>query len=131
MEPEKVRHRTGVVVTASHPRLGEVYWRFVSEASVNGPDFHGITCCIDAAVLLEEGWRDGNLFLIHGHHISMVIRELETKGDRLLEESGQSADEFCAWLRSAVWTDKAGQVRLEHLVDHGFFSVWEPVPERQ
>lgn len=121
---EETRTRTGVVVSATHPTLGPLYWHFSDESSVGGPDYYGITDRIDLAFLLDEGWRETRSFKIHGDHISRVLRELE-EDCGLHSKAGQTFDEFREWLRSAPWADEPGPARDERLVDHGYFYTWE------
>lgn len=144
----KVRTRTGVVVSASHPVLGPIYWYFVSEASVNGPDFYSVTDSIERARMFDTGWREGASFRYYGDHMAQVLRDddqIEQFGgyddegeiftdialngplDGLQRKSGQSVEDFLAWLRAAVWVDVPAPVRVERLVDHGYSSEWELV----
>ncbi|MGE8063890.1 hypothetical protein [Pseudomonas sp. NPDC089569] len=143
-----VRTRTGVVVTATHPVVGSLYWYFVSEASVNGPDFYSLTDNVDRAYLLDAGWRETNVRRFYGDHVAKMLRDwdqvswgggyddegnewsqIELQGSLATFQmrSGQSPEEFVEWLRSAEWVDTPGQVRVERLVDHGYFSEWERV----
>lgn len=125
---DETRVRTGVVVTAIHPVLGPLYWRFSDESSVGGQDYYGITNRIDLAFLLDEGWRETKSFKIHGDHISRVLRELE-EWDGLHRNASQTFEQFREWLRSAVWTDQPGPERKERLVDQGYFFAWEEIRE--
>lgn len=143
-----VRTRTGVVVTATHPAVGPLYWYFVSEASVGGPDFYSLTDNLDRAYLLDAGWREDKLLSRCGDHMAAVLRDRDQVGQiggyddhgqewsqielegplaTFLRRSGQTAEEFVEWLRSAEWVDVPGPVRVERLVDHGFFCEWERV----
>lgn len=145
---DDIRTRTGVVVTATHPAVGPLYWYFCSEASVNGPDFYSLTDCIDRAYLLDAGWREGRLFSCYGDHMAVLLRDrdqvsqiggyddqghewsqLELEGPlaTLQRRSGQTPEEFVEWLRSAEWVDIPGPARIERLVDHGYFCEWERV----
>lgn len=139
-----VRTRTGVVVTTTHPILGPLYWYFMSEASVNGPDYYSITDSIDSALLLDSGWRETTLFRYYGDHIEKVLRDtgqisriggideygecfeidLEGRIAYLQRKSGQSAVEFLDWLGAAQWSDVTGPACTEQLVDHGYSSEW-------
>ncbi|MHC5194869.1 hypothetical protein ACYSUW_14040 [Pseudomonas frederiksbergensis] len=144
----EVRTRTGVVVMATHPAVGPLYWFFVSEASVNGPDYYSLTDCIDSAYLLDAGWREGKRSSPYGDHIAVVLRdweqvrqiggydddghewsqvELEGPLATFQKRSGQTAEAFVEWLRSAEWVDIPGPARVERLVDHGYFYEWEQV----
>ncbi|WP_202942749.1 hypothetical protein [Alteromonas macleodii] len=136
------RTRTGVVVTAHHPKLGPLYWTYVSEASVGGPDFYSISRSMAQALLLEADWREKDKAL-YGGHLQIVLRQqasvyrdreywgvdekvvFEGDLDGLQKESGQSEEEFFAWLQVADWLDAPGPTRIEHLVDHGYFESWE------
>lgn len=142
---EEHRTRTGVVVSATHPILGPLYWEFVSERSVGGPDYYSISASMARALLLEPGWRDTSDFHYYGGHLSQVIRnqareyrdpeywgvelvvELEDGLASLHAESNQTEIEFLAWLRAAEWTDVPGPTVVEELVDHGFMEEWEVV----
>ncbi|MGF6282259.1 hypothetical protein ABH908_000256 [Pseudomonas frederiksbergensis] len=142
------RTRTGVVVTSSHPSLGPLYWRFVSEASVGGPDFYSITDSIEQALLLDAGWRNGTSPNYYGGHIALMLRdkdqieeiggfddefgewaEINLSGpvSWLRRRSGQTAEDFLAWLKKAEWVDVPGPARLEQLVDLGFSFEWQQV----
>ncbi|MFJ7794545.1 hypothetical protein [Pseudomonas sp. NPDC096950] len=127
------RARTGVVVTAHHPQLGSLYWRYVSEASVGGPDFYGITADIKSAVLLEENWRTFAPRTGTQHdHVARVLREIDVDDDLacidfLNQRAHQTVCEFRQWLSSAEWVDVAGPPCIEQCVDHGFFYEWENV----
>jgi hypothetical protein len=144
----KTRTRTGVVVTSSHPSLGPLYWRYVSEASVGGPDFHSITDSIEQAFLLDAGWREGTSFNLYGDHIVKMLRDkdqiedisgvddefgewaeinLSGPASWLQRRSGQKAEDFLAWLKTAVWVDVAGPARVERLVDLGYSFEWQQV----
>ncbi|MCP1652303.1 hypothetical protein [Pseudomonas nitroreducens] len=139
-----VRQRTGVVITAVHPTLGPLYWEFISEASVGGPDYHSITAHIDRALLLAADWRLTPTFKLHSNHMTRVLRDQVTVVDdydtdgghwsqidfdgelsALHSQSGQSDKEFLEWIRSAEWCDIPGPVVVETLVDHGYFYEWE------
>lgn len=139
-----VRQRTGVVITAVHPTLGPLYWEFVSEASVGGPDYHSITTRIDRALLLDPDWRTTSTFRLHSNHMERVLRDQVTVVDdcdpdggpwsqidfegelsALHSQSGQSDEEFLDWMRSAEWGDTPGPVVIERLVDHGYYYEWE------
>ncbi|HCF2896479.1 TPA: hypothetical protein NID31_006619, partial [Pseudomonas aeruginosa] len=139
-----VRQRTGVVITAVHPTLGPLYWEFVSEASVGGPDYHSITTRIDRALLLDPDWRTTSTFRLHSNHMERVLRDQVTVVDdcdpdggpwsqidfegelsALHSQSGQSDEEFLDWIRSAEWGDTPGPVVIERLVDHGYYYEWE------
>lgn len=139
-----VRTRTGVVVTTTHPTLGAVYWEYVSEASVGGPDYLSLSTSMSRALLLEPGWRSTSDLRRHGDHVQHVIRdqverstitddehgdweliEFEDGLGNLYANSGQTEEEFLAWLKAAVWFDAPGPVRIEHLIDHGYFMEWE------
>jgi hypothetical protein len=127
MFSETMRFRSGVVVTATHPKAGPLYWYFSDESSVNGPDFYGITDRIDSALLLDEGWRQGYLHRRHGNHVSMVLTMLDEE-PRCLRVAGKdigSDSEFREWMRSAEWVDKKGPTRFEQLHDHGYCHEWE------
>lgn len=144
----QIRTRTGVVVTSSHPSLGPLYWRYVSEASVGGPDFYSITDSLSQAMLLDAGWREGSLLNLYGDHIAKLMRDtdqIEVIGGedeefgewsetnlsgpvgRLQRMSGQTVEEFLAWLKAAEWVDVTGPARVEKLVDLGFSSEWQTV----
>lgn len=139
-----VRTRTGVVVTATHPVIGPIYWEQVTEVSVGGPDYRSLSTSMERALLLEPGWREGSCNWVHSHHLNSVIRAEvsqatlhdEVDGDWVHTEfeggladlhaiSGQTAEEFIAWLKAAEWVDAPGPTRIEHLIDHGYFSEWE------
>ncbi|PBM80184.1 hypothetical protein [Pseudomonas aeruginosa] len=139
-----LRQRTGVVIMAVHPALGPLYWEFVSEASVGGPDYHSITTRIDRALLLAPDWRTSSTFRLHSNHMERVLRDQVTVVDdfdpdggpwsqidfegelsALHSQSGQSDKEFLDWIRSAEWGDAPGPVVIERLVDHGYFYEWE------
>ncbi|MDF9778907.1 hypothetical protein [Pseudomonas baetica] len=145
---DKVRTRTGVVVMATHPAIGAIYWDFVSEASVNGPDFYSLTDNLDRAYLLDAAWREHKGLSRCGDHIASVLRDpdqitliggyddqghewsemaLEGPLASFQKRSGQTAEEFVEWLRSAEWVDIPGPARVERLVDHGYFYEWERV----
>ncbi|MBX9405604.1 hypothetical protein K5E40_07895 [Pseudomonas baetica] len=137
------RTRTGVVVSATHPTLGPLYWEFVSERSVGGPDYYSISTSMARALLLEPGWRETSDFRYYGGHLSQVIRnqareyrnpeywgvdlvvELEDGLASLQAQSDQTEIEFLAWLRTAEWIDVPGPTVIEELVDHGFMEEWE------
>lgn len=125
--------RTGVVVTAQHPALGSLYWRYVSEASVGGPDFYGITADIEKALLLDEDWRTSAPNQVsHRDHVARVLREIDINDDLvcidyLNKRSDQTLIEFRHWVASAEWVDVAGPSCIEQCVDHGFFCEWEKV----
>lgn len=142
---DKVRTRTGVVVTATHPAVGPLYWYFVSEASVNAPDYYSLTDCLEHAHLLDTGWRDAKGRSRCDRHVAEILSDPDQVGliggydDQghewsqielggpladFLKRSSQSAEEFIAWLRSAEWIDIPGPACVERLVDHGFFSEW-------
>jgi hypothetical protein len=145
---EQVRTRTGVVVSACHPILGPLYWFFVSEASVNGPDYYSITDSIGGARMFDIGWREGSSFRYYGNHIEQVLRDsddierfggYDDQGEEFSEidlsgslgdlhkKSGQSVEDFLEWLRAAKWIDVPAPARVERLVDHGYRSEWELV----
>lgn len=46
---------------------------------------------------------------------------------RLQRKSGQTVEEFLAWLKAAEWVDVTGPARVEKLVDLGFSSEWQTV----
>jgi hypothetical protein len=125
---DEVRTRTGVVVMATHPAIGALYWYFVSEASVNGPDLYSLTDNLDRAYLLDAGLRSRC-----GEHMAAVLRdrdqiyliggyddqgnewsqmELEGPLATLQRRSGQTPEEFVEWLRSAEWVDIPGPARV-------------------
>lgn len=139
---DEVRTCSGVVISTTHPVLGTLYWEFVSEASVGAPDYYSISKSMERALLLEPGWREIDRGF-HADHIRQVLREqvgeysdpehsgveltIVLEGDLacLQADSGQSEEQFLAWLKAAEWVDVPGATRIEHLVDHGFFSEWE------
>lgn len=136
------RIRTGVVVTAHHPTLGPLYWELLSEASVGAPDFHSVSQNIERALLLEPDWREKDRGF-YGDHLQRVLREqasvyrdreywgvdvkiiFEGNLASLHEKSGQSEEDFLAWMQTVEWVDVPGPSRVEHLVDHGYFEEWE------
>ena len=136
------RARTGVVVTATHPTLGKLYWECVSEASVGAPDYYSISASVTHALLLDADWRSTS-FKYYGDHVSLVLREQASEirdpeywGCELKVEfsaglaalhakSGQTEEAFLAWLRAAEWADAPGPIRVEHLIDHGYIHEWE------
>ncbi|RMM39506.1 hypothetical protein QO021_28395 (plasmid) [Pseudomonas amygdali pv. lachrymans] len=142
---EERRTRTGVVVSATHPTLGPLYWEFVSERSVGGPDYYSISTSMARALLLVPGWRETTQSSYYGGHLSQVIRnqareyrdpeywgvdlvvELEDGLASLQAKSNQNEIEFLAWLRAAEWIDVPGPTVVEELVDHGFMQEWEVV----
>ncbi len=142
---EERRTRTGVVVSATHPSLGPLYWEFVSERSVGGPDYFSISTSMERALLLQPGWRETSDLSYYGGHLSQVIRnqareyrdpeywgvdlvvELEDGLASLQARSNQTEIEFLAWLRAAEWIDVPGPTVIEELVDHGSLVEWEVV----
>lgn len=140
---DNVRTRTGVVVSATHPALGPLYWELISEASVGGPDYYSITTSMGGALLLDESWRSTCDFACYGGHIKRVLREhareyrdpeywgvdlmidFDHRLGALHAMSGQTEAEFVQWLRDAEWMDTPGPVRVEHLEDHGYIHEWE------
>lgn len=139
------RTRTGVVVSATHPALGPLYWEFVSERSVGGPDYYSISTSMARALLLEPGWRETSALRYFGGHLSRVFKdqareyrdpeywgvdlvvELEDSLASLQAKSNQTEIEFLAWLRAAEWIDVPGPTVIEELIDHGFMEDWEVV----
>lgn len=143
------RTRSGVVVTAMHPTVGPVYWHFVDESSVGGPNYRSLTTSIDKALLLDAGWRVEKYFY-HRDHMANVLRDRDQiqEGQGHDEEfgewsfidlgggvgeihrkSGQTEADFLVWLRDAVWVDVPGPTRIETLVDDGYSYSWEVVKD--
>lgn len=143
------RTRSGVVVAATHPTVGPVYWQFSDESSVGGPNYYSLTTSIDKAVLLDVGWREEKYFY-HRDHMAKVLRD----GDQIQEgqghdeefgewsfielgggvgeihrKSGQTEADFLVWLRAAEWVDTPGPTRTETLVDNGYSYSWEVVKD--
>lgn len=127
MNVETERLREGVVVTTTHPKLGQLYWLFSDESSVGAQGYYGLTDSAERAVLLDAGWREKGGYTRHGHHVAMAIRTLEEGQECWHERAGQTLAEFCAWLRYAPWIDQPAPARKERLIDHGYFYEWVEV----
>ncbi|MDU8387919.1 MULTISPECIES: hypothetical protein [Pseudomonas] len=115
-----------VNVSALHPTLGRLYWRYVYEGDCNMPDYYSITDQVRLALQLPEDWRDDkHLHWMHKSHLSDVLTN-DMYGDYWQEEdedtfetihcfdghladlqtrSGQSGREFVNWLLTAEWVD--------------------------
>ncbi|MBM5458665.1 hypothetical protein H8F21_13930 [Pseudomonas sp. P66] len=119
---------TSVVVSASHPTLGPVYWCFTDGTDHNAPSCYTLTTHLESALTLRKGWREGIMAWSLRDHMDKVLADEEqflesydldhsedgswataiTLGGMLKvlhERSGQSVEAFAEWLVGAVWLD--------------------------
>lgn len=139
---DRIRERTGSVITSDHPTLGPLYVEYVSEYSVGGPDYYSLSLSMERAMILEPGWAS-NRDQPHVAVIASIMRDqaveyadddnhiVELKGGLavLHAYSGQCVLEFLDWLKSARWAEAPGPVRIEHLIDQGYFSEWQTLSQ--
>ncbi|QQX57538.1 hypothetical protein [Pseudomonas chlororaphis] len=145
------------LVAADHPELGRLYWRYFDESSVNAPDYYGITDNARLASWVLPGWKTSDVYPEDISDLSSstaryFMRELfnsERFGSDYLESfdwdteqlhielsgelavlqgrSGQSEEDFVAWIKSATWFDTPVSAestikRLKNRVTHRIFS---------
>lgn len=143
VDPSFVLQRTqqGVVVSATHPALGRLYWSFISGADHNAPDYYSITQELDTALLLPYGWREKGHLAQHRSHVSKTIcDEAEYQGvqcakdvmylggmlGNLQKRSGQSPAEFASWLEVATWADEEAPACVQYLTNFNGLIGYAP-----
>ncbi|MBH3369671.1 MULTISPECIES: hypothetical protein [Pseudomonas] len=125
-----------VVIGAEHPALGRVYWAYFDESEVNAPDYYGLTLDLNRASWAPVGWRTGEYLmggrgetdldtwqarrflntlldefrLDTEYYVDFdddeMTEHLYGKLEQLRVQSGQSTQDFIAWIRAANWTDE-------------------------
>lgn len=117
-----------VVVSATHPVLGKLYWYYSWGGDTNSPDYHGLCRHSRWALSLPADWRqDDYLGWLHGRHLRKSFDENDEYGDYAEEfdeetggvdavlsgqmeelqlKSGQSVDDFVHWVFNAKWEDE-------------------------
>lgn len=119
-----------VVVSATHPFLGALFWCFFDGSDHNAPNCYTITNRLEDALTLRKGWREGIMAWHYRDHVAKVMGDedqfdqsydLDTSEDgtwaqvttlggmlkTLQERSGQDVEVFANWLAGAVWLDVA------------------------
>ena len=144
--PRFVLERTlqgGVHVCASHPQVGQVYWRVFDNSDVGAADTCSLTMDVSEALRLPDNWRNhwyyGPKFDSVGDYaiaedvefcdngLNEFIPRLSGALYRMAQHSGLSAEELLKWLLSAEWQDvPAGTDRL-YLEDMNGFVGYTPV----
>lgn len=127
-----------VLVSATHPTLGPLYWSYADGSDHNAPNCYSLTTRADEALTLRKGWREGIMAWHHRDHMTKLFdddEQFEQFNDLdetldgswatathlygmlalLQERSGQDVEVFAQWLAAAVWLDvPAGPIdRLE------------------
>lgn len=117
-----------VVISASHPTLGPVYWCFVDGSDHNAPNCYTLTTNLEDAMARRKGWREGIMAWNHNNHMIELILDseqfleehnIDETGDctwsttitlggalkSLQQRSGQDVYAFSEWLTNATWLD--------------------------
>lgn len=113
-----------VFVSAVHPTIGRLYWVY-THAECNYPDHCTLTDWSELATRFPKRWRDHD-YWFHKSHISKVFNpddrfsDYEEFDDEQLKvheqrlsgllaglhaKSGQTVEEFRAWMFRAEWAD--------------------------
>lgn len=120
--------QTEVVVSATHPVLGKLYWYYSWGGDTNSPDYHGLCQDPQWALLLPAGWRQHDyLGWAHKYHLNKSFDEDDQYGDYSVEfdeetggdevrltgklaklqlKSGQSVEDFLNWVFNTAWEDE-------------------------
>ncbi|MBI6882622.1 hypothetical protein [Pseudomonas putida] len=125
-----------VLVSATHPVIGPLYWCHIPKDEHCPTDHFTVTDWADCGLKLPFGWRaQEDLSAAHIKHIENVIDPLSEDSDyqeircsrasdaverqlsgtlaRLQGKSGQTVDQFVAWLIRADWKDTPCLVQLD------------------
>lgn len=117
-----------VVVSATHPVLGKLYWYYSWGGDTNSPDYHGLCRDPQWALVLPAGWRQHDyLGWLHRYHLNKSFDEDDDFGDYsevfdeetgdvearltgrladLQRKSRQSVEDFLHWVFNATWEDE-------------------------
>ncbi|MBW8832388.1 MAG: hypothetical protein JF606_23905 [Burkholderiales bacterium] len=134
-----------VVIGATHPVLGPVYWHFTDGSDCNSADFYSLTTSAEGALRLQRGWRnkeylfsrwrsfmsrmiiDNTIELdyeLHGPlreddecELRVIDARLTNHLAELERDAAGAPGAFCEWLDSAQWLDLAAPHRLLFLED--------------
>ncbi|MDF8364720.1 hypothetical protein [Achromobacter anxifer] len=111
----------GVHVCASHPQVGQVYWRVFDNSDLEGPDTFSLTMDVSEALRLPVNWRNHWYYGPKYEFLAdeAIAEDVEFCDNGLNEyiprlngalyciaqHSGLSAEDLLKWLLSAEWQD--------------------------
>lgn len=135
------KHRDAMVcIAAVHPRLGQVYWSQLTSCGQSA--IHTLTTDPFEALTLPAGWNEMAWARSHAQHIKRLCSDkhqiLELPADspsgpakkttvqfagqlaQLQRASGQSSNQFLAWVKHSQWADVPAAVRRASWSDEVF-----------